>query len=73
MSFTELIEVNPRKLGGMPVFRGTRIPVARLFDYLEAGSSVEDFIDEYEIDPELVHRFVRALRGTVVSEERSSV
>ena len=68
MSFTERIEINPRKLGGVPAFRGTRIPVSRLFDYLETGSSVEDFIGEYEIDPERVRRFVRALRGTVASE-----
>ena len=68
MSFTELIEINSRKLGGVPVFRSTRIHVSRFFDYLETGSSVEDFTGEYEIDPKRVRRFMRALRGPVVSE-----
>lgn len=64
----QLIEINPNKLGGEPVFKGTRIPIALLFDYLEAGSTVEEFIDSYEIDPDLVRRFMRALRGTLVPE-----
>lgn len=68
MSLTELIEVNPRKLGGAPVFKGTRIPIATFFDYLEAGRSVDDFIAEYEIEGDLVHRFVRTLRCTLVPE-----
>ena len=69
MSISHLIETNPRKLGGEPVFKGTRIPVALLFDYLETGSRLEDFIEAYEIDPDLVREFVRALRRSVVSEE----
>ena len=67
----EYIEVNPRKLGGTPVFRGTRIPVHVLFDYLEEGYTVQDFLDQYDLDPDLVHGFVRALRGTFVPEGES--
>lgn len=63
MSFADLIEVNPCELGSTPVVRGTRIPVARLFDDLETGSSAEDFIAGCEIDPDLVRRFLRALSG----------
>lgn len=29
---------------GIPVFRGTRVPVQTLFDYLEGGDSLEDFL-----------------------------
>lgn len=68
MKLSDYIEINPLKLGGEPVFRRTRIPIAVLFDYLESGSSIEDFLDEFEIDPELVWGFMRALRGTVVPE-----
>lgn len=32
-------------LGGTPVFRGTRVPVQTLFDYLEGGESLEDFLE----------------------------
>ena len=68
MTLAQLIEVHPGKLGGEPVFRGTRIPVALLFDYLEAGHTVEHFIDAYEIDADLVRDFVHALRETVLPE-----
>ncbi len=34
-------------LGGEPVFAGTRVPVKSLFDHLEAGDSVEDFLDGF--------------------------
>ena len=32
---------------GIPVFRGTRVPVQTLFDYLEAGDSIEDFLEGF--------------------------
>lgn len=34
-------------LGGTAVFVGTRVPVATLFDYLEAGETIEDFLDGF--------------------------
>ena len=34
-------------LGGTPVFARTRVPVRALFDYLEAGRSLEDFLDDF--------------------------
>jgi uncharacterized protein (DUF433 family) len=67
----EYIEVNPKKLGGTPVFRGTRIPIYVLFDYLEEGYSVDEFLEQYDLDPDLVHGFMRAVRGTFVSEAES--
>ena len=38
---------DPEILGGIPVFVGTRVPVQNLFDYLEAGDRIDDFIDEF--------------------------
>lgn len=34
-------------MSGAPVFAGTRIPVRTLFDYLEAGDSLDIFLDQY--------------------------
>ena len=34
-------------LGGEPVFKGTRVQVKSLFDHLEAGDSIEDFLDGF--------------------------
>ena len=43
MNRAELITVNPNILGGAPVFKGTRVPVRTLFEYLERGYSLEEF------------------------------
>jgi uncharacterized protein (DUF433 family) len=34
-------------LGGTPVFRGTRVPVKALMDYLEAGDGIDTFLDDF--------------------------
>ena len=39
-----IISINPEVQGGAPVFRGTRVPVQSLFDHLEAGESIDDFL-----------------------------
>jgi uncharacterized protein (DUF433 family) len=42
-----LIEIDPEKLGGMPVFYGTRVPIRNLFDCLESGESLDEFLDQF--------------------------
>ena len=42
-----VISSNPEIMGGTPVFRGTRVPVQTLIDYLEAGDSVSDFLEGF--------------------------
>ena len=42
-----VIEVNPDKVSGTPVFAGTRVPIRNLFDYLEGGDSLEDFLEGF--------------------------
>jgi len=34
-------------LGGTPVFRGTRVPIQTLFDYLEGGETLDDFLQGF--------------------------
>ncbi len=45
MSATDLITVDPDILGGTPVFKGTRVPVKTLFEYLEDNYSLEEFLE----------------------------
>lgn len=50
-----VIHSDPKILGGVPVFRGTRVPVEILFDYLQEGT-VEDFLRGYpHISREMVN------------------
>jgi uncharacterized protein (DUF433 family) len=43
----EIIHSSPEVLGGTPVFTGTRVPIRSLFDHLEAGESIDDFLDGF--------------------------
>jgi uncharacterized protein (DUF433 family) len=43
----EVIVKNRDILGGTAVFRGTRVPVRVLFDYLEGGETLEDFLEGF--------------------------
>ncbi len=47
MNLQTLITTDPDILGGTPVFAGTRVPVESLFDHLEAGDSLEVFLDDF--------------------------
>ncbi len=42
-----VIHSDPRIQGGVPVFIGTRVPVKNLFDYLEAGDSLDRFLEDF--------------------------
>ena len=46
-SFDDLIVKDPEILGGTPVFRGTRVPLRTLFDYLEGGDTLEEFLEGF--------------------------
>ena len=41
------IESNPNILNGLLVFKGTRVPVRNLFDYLLAGETIKDFLEDF--------------------------
>lgn len=47
MGENEVIHTDPEILAGEPVFVGTRVPLRNLFDYLEAGDSLEIFLDAF--------------------------
>ena len=38
---------NPRIMSGMPVFKNTRVPIKNLIDYLEAGDSLDEFLEDF--------------------------
>jgi uncharacterized protein (DUF433 family) len=42
-----VIQSDPEILGGTPVFVGTRVAVQSLFDHLEAGDSIDDFLEGF--------------------------
>ena len=44
---TQAITRDPETMHGTPVFRGTRVPVQTLFEYLEGGDALEDFLEGF--------------------------
>ena len=44
---TKVINIDPEILGGTPVFFGTRVPIESLFDHLEDGVSLDEFLDDF--------------------------
>jgi uncharacterized protein (DUF433 family) len=42
-----LICIDPEIMGGTAVFAGTRVPIATLLDYLEAGDPLDQFLDHF--------------------------
>lgn len=47
MGIHEIVTIDPEILSGQPVFSGTRVPIDSLFDHLEAGVSLDDFLDDF--------------------------
>ena len=43
----DMVEVDPEKMSGTPVFTGTRVPIQNLFDCLEGGEDVDEFLDQF--------------------------
>ena len=47
MKKSRIYHSHPAILGGTPVFVGTRVPIRSLFDHLEAGESIDDFLEGF--------------------------
>jgi uncharacterized protein (DUF433 family) len=57
---SELIVSSPDILGSTPVFKGTRVPVKKLFDYLSAGDTVDEFLDDFpSVEREVVGQVLK--------------
>ncbi|MBV8208900.1 MAG: DUF433 domain-containing protein [Burkholderiaceae bacterium] len=58
---------NPEIMGGTAVFHGTRVPVQTLLDYLEAGESIDDFLEGFPtVTRELVIAFLEEAKERVI-------
>ena len=47
MEVAKIVHRDPEIMSGELVFVGTRVPVYNLFDYLEAGDSIDDFLESF--------------------------
>ena len=68
MTAADLITIDPEILGGVPVFKGTRVPVKTLFQYLEDDYSVEEFLECFpSVSRELVRKVLERSEQALLS------
>ncbi|KQW44615.1 MULTISPECIES: DUF433 domain-containing protein [unclassified Roseateles] len=65
----QLVSRSPDIMSGTPCFAGTRVPVKHLFDYLENGSTLEDFLQDFPaIDRERAVAVLEAARLHLIAD-----
>ncbi|HEV2882442.1 MAG TPA: DUF433 domain-containing protein [Pyrinomonadaceae bacterium] len=73
MPETPLIKRSEDILGGTPVFAGTRVPVQTLFDYLEGGDSLDEFLDDFPaVSREHVVKVLETMKEAFLRQEYES-
>ncbi len=69
-----LIQRSDEILGGTPVFAGTRVPVQTLFDYLEEGDNLDEFLDDFPaVSKENAVKVLEQMKEAVLAQEYESV
>jgi len=67
----QVVHSDPDILSGTPVFVGTRVPVQSLFDYLEGGDSLDNFLEQYpSVSRELAISAIEEARLSLVAQLR---
>ncbi len=68
-----VVHSDPEILGGTPVFVGTRVEVQSLFDYLEGGETLDEFLRQFpSVKREQALAALEFARDSVISSARSS-
>jgi uncharacterized protein (DUF433 family) len=68
-----VVHSDPDILGGTPVFVGTRVPVQNLIDYLEAGDTIDKFLDSFpSVSREQAIAALELAREALISSARAA-
>jgi uncharacterized protein (DUF433 family) len=68
---SKLINRDPEILGGIPVFMGTRVPVQTLLDYLAAGHTLDEFLDDFpSVTCEQAVALLEELKDTLIADAK---
>ena len=64
------INIDPETMGGTPVFFGTRVPVQTLFDYMEGGDDLNEFLDDYpSVSKDIAIQVLEMAKKTLSTEK----
>lgn len=65
-----VINIDKETMGGTPVFTGTRVPIQTLFDYIEGGDDLEEFLDDYpSVTKESAVKVLEMAKLTITTEK----
>jgi uncharacterized protein (DUF433 family) len=68
-----VVEQSPDIMSGTPVFRGTRVPVQTLFEYLEADQSISEFREDFPtVTLEQIHAALSLAREAILVHAHSA-
>ena len=64
------INIDSEIMSGTPVFRGTRVPIKNLFDYIEGGDDLEEFLDDFpSVSKELAIVVLEMAKKSITTEK----
>jgi uncharacterized protein (DUF433 family) len=64
------VSIDPEILSGTPVFAGTRVPIQNLFDYIEGGDDLSEFLDDFpSVSREAAIALLQMAKKTLTSEK----
>lgn len=64
------VSIDPEVMSGTPVFAGTRVPVQTLFDYIEGGDDLSEFLDDFpSVTKEAAIAVLEMAKKTLTSEK----
>ena len=64
------INIDPEIMRGTPVFTGTRVPIQALFDYIETGETLDEFLENFpSVKKEHAIRVLEMARKTLTTEK----
>ncbi len=64
------ISIDKEIMGGTPVFVGTRVPIKNLFDYIEGGNDLDEFLDDFpSVSKEAAVQVLKMATRTLTTEK----
>ena len=64
------VSIDPEVMSGTPVFAGTRVPVQNLFDYIEGGEDLTEFLDDFpSVSKEAAVAVLEMAKRTMTTEK----
>jgi uncharacterized protein (DUF433 family) len=64
------VSIDPEVMSGTPVFAGTRVPIQNLFDYIEGGDDLSEFLEDFpSVSREAAVALLQMAKKTLTSEK----